>query len=86
MQTETDRILGLLAQMDERAASDLFLTEGKRPAFRVHGQVLNEAGPPTARAAIEALQRSCRPACRTASMAAATWTRGSPWPMVGVFG
>jgi twitching motility protein PilT len=33
------RLVELLASMDERCASDLYICEGKSPAFRVHGEV-----------------------------------------------
>jgi pilus retraction protein PilT len=41
--------------MDERAASDLYICEGKPPAFRVHGEVCSVGGPPTTPAEVKGL-------------------------------
>ena len=35
-----DSLLSLLEQMEEQQASDLFLVEGKVPAYRIHGRVV----------------------------------------------
>lgn len=49
-------VLDLLLQMDAVGASDLFVCEGKAPAWRVDGAVQAVAGaPPTDRAEVEAL-------------------------------
>jgi len=49
------RLIELLASMDERTASDLYVCEGKPAAFRIHGSVnaIDEA--PTTRAELSAL-------------------------------
>ncbi len=48
-------LIALLSSMDERHASDLFLDEGRRPAARVHGQVLALDEPVLTRGALSAL-------------------------------
>ncbi len=54
-------LLELLSAMDRAGASDLFLTEGRPPAARIHGQLRAATPEPTSRAALEALVRRAAP-------------------------
>jgi twitching motility protein PilT len=58
-------LLSLLSAMDALQASDLFLSEGRPPAVRVHGQVRPLDEPATTRGALDALiDRALGPAAR----------------------
>jgi twitching motility protein PilT len=46
-------LMDLLAGMGRAGASDLFITEGKHPAVRIHGQLRNLDQPPTSRELIQ---------------------------------
>jgi pilus retraction protein PilT len=49
------RLIELLASMDSLQASDLYICEGKKPAFRIHGDVQVPAGKVTSRAELVGL-------------------------------
>lgn len=51
-------LLGLFTRMDDLGASDLFLSEGKRPAVRIHGTVSVLDGEPVSRVALRSVVES----------------------------
>jgi len=51
---KSDRIAALLAAMDDRGASDLFVTVGRPPALRIAGEVVSLPQPPVTREEFEA--------------------------------
>jgi twitching motility protein PilT len=53
--TEIQGLTKLLAAMEAHGASDLFLSEGKKPAVRLHGQVRGLSQPATTREQLEGL-------------------------------
>ncbi len=54
-------LLPLLVAMDKAGASDMFITEGKPPAARIHGQVRITSEPPTSAEAIHSFLEQLLP-------------------------
>lgn len=73
----THSLIDLLRKMDGHEASDLFLTEGSPPAYRIHGAVRALRVAPTTRAELDdLLEHVMTPAGRAAFEARGDWDAG----------